>query len=51
MAMANIMINQAINMKVNGRITYQMEKEKYFIQMAPDITENFSIAAGMAKEF
>ena len=39
--MANILINQDINIKVNGKIILPMVKDRQFILMAQDITDNF----------
>ena len=41
MDMANILINQDINIKVNGKIILPMVKDRQFILMVQDITDNF----------
>jgi hypothetical protein len=47
----DILTSTAINMKVSGKITYQMEKERLSIRMKAAIMDSFSIIKGMEKEF
>lgn len=47
--MENILISTDISLKVNGKIIFQMARERHSILMEADIMANFSTIKGMVK--